>query len=183
MSEELLIKHCSPTLAGIKTANIFTCKYASEAALCSELKRLNCRLRKKGVRIIPLKRDGGKAIIYAYRPARLKNDLRSSEAIRVLTDCGYCAEKAESCVCKLIKRLSEGGEFPHEIGFFLGYPPRDVVGFIENKARNYKCVGLWKVYGDASYAKRLFERYKKCTDVYISKYSRGSSLERLTVAI
>ena len=30
MSEDLIIKHCSPTLAGLKTANLFTCVYAQK---------------------------------------------------------------------------------------------------------------------------------------------------------
>ena len=29
MSEDLLIRHCSPTLAGIKTGNLFSCACAS----------------------------------------------------------------------------------------------------------------------------------------------------------
>ena len=40
-------------------------------------------------------------------------------------------------------------KFPHEIGIFLGYPLADVAGFIRNKGRNCKCIGTWKVYGDA----------------------------------
>ena len=35
---------------------------------------------------------------------------------------------------RLIKRLNEDAEFPHEIGLFPGYPPEDVRGFIENRA-------------------------------------------------
>ena len=33
-----------------------------------------------------------------------------------------------------MQRLADGGKFPHEIGLFLGYPPEDVSGFIENRA-------------------------------------------------
>ena len=35
MSEEMLIQHCSPTLAGLKTGNLFNCRYQSyEEVLC-----------------------------------------------------------------------------------------------------------------------------------------------------
>ena len=30
MSEELLVMHCSPTLAGIKTGNLFSCSFPNE---------------------------------------------------------------------------------------------------------------------------------------------------------
>ena len=33
MSEEMLIQQCSPTLAGIKTANLFSCSYTDEEEL------------------------------------------------------------------------------------------------------------------------------------------------------
>lgn len=72
--------------------------------------------------------------------------------------------------------------YPYEIGLFLGYPPEDVHGFIKNKADDCKCVGCWKVYGDAESTKKTFAKYKKCTDVYCDQYAKGRSIECLTVA-
>ncbi|MCR5809005.1 MAG: DUF3793 family protein [Clostridiales bacterium] len=34
MSEALIVRHCSPTLAGLKTANMFNYVYEDEAELC-----------------------------------------------------------------------------------------------------------------------------------------------------
>ena len=42
----------------------------------------------------------------------------------------------------------ESGDFPHEVGLFLSYPPEDVKGFINHRAGGFKCAGLWKVCGD-----------------------------------
>ena len=36
----------------------------------------------------------------------------------------------------------ESGEFPHEVGLFLSYPPEDVKGFIDHRANDFKCAGL-----------------------------------------
>ena len=41
MSEDLLIRHCSPTLAGIKTGNLFSCACPSRKDLTRDLCRLN----------------------------------------------------------------------------------------------------------------------------------------------
>lgn len=65
----------------------------------------------------------------------------------------------------------------------MGYPPEDVIGFIENKASGCKTAGCWKVYGDEDAAKKIFKKYKKCTDIYCDKYKKGRSIERLTVAV
>ena len=76
----------------------------------------------------------------------------------------------------------ESGEFPHEVGLFLSYPPEDVKGFIENRAANAKCTGVWKVYGDERQARQTFDRYKKCTQTYCERWRSGVELDRLAVA-
>ena len=45
---------------------------------------------------------------------------------------------------------------PHEIGVFLGYPIWDVKGFIDNKGKDFKYCGTWKVYNNTDYAKIYF---------------------------
>lgn len=182
MSEDLLIRHCSPTLAGMKTGNLFTCAYTDASELRDAIRRWNKRLGKKGLRILPLRCQENRALVYVYRPARLSKDLQNGTACRLLRARGYGMETPQSCVIQLIKRLHTYEEFPHEIGLFLGYPPEDVRGFIEHNADDCKCVGCWKVYGDADAAQKLFAKYKKCTDIYCTQFAKGKSIERLTVA-
>ncbi len=182
MSEEILLRNCAPTLAGLKTGNIFGCVYADEEALRESLRGWNRRLLQKGLRVVPLQYCGKRALLYVYRPARLADDLRQTAAAAVLSPRGYCPEKPERCVVQLMQRLAEKGDFPHEIGLFIGYPPHDVRAFIENGAKNCKCVGCWKVYGDVEAAKRQFARFKKCTAVYCDKHKKGRTVEQLTVS-
>lgn len=182
MSEELLIRHCSPTLAGMKTANMFVCKFADATAMRESLRRYNKLLGKKGLRLLPLRFEKGRALIYVYRPSHLSRDLEHCTAARILSERGYCSVTPSRCLAELMKRLEKSGEFPHEIGLFLGYPPEDVCGFIENRDC-FKCVGTWKVYGDAETAEKTFAKYKKCTRVYCEQHAKGRPIERLTVAM
>lgn len=182
MSEELLVYHCSPTLAGIKTGNLFTCAYTEKTELYRGIRILNHKLVPKGLRVIPLRVSDKRALIYLYRPKMLKHDLYQKEAKQILSAYGYSPRNAERCVAHLGKRLCDKREFPHEIGFFLGYPPEDVCGFIENNAACAKCIGCWKVYGDENEAKKTFAKYKKCTDIFCSQWAKGKSIERLAVA-
>ena len=55
MSDEILIKQCSPTLAGLKTAGLFTMKYQSRDRLMKDVCDYNHRLNRKGLRLLPLK--------------------------------------------------------------------------------------------------------------------------------
>lgn len=183
MSEEIFIRYCSPTLAGIKTANLFSCRFEDEKEMRESVRRLNVILVKKGIRVVPLRFHEGCALIYAYRPSKLLQDLQQADACSLLKERGYVSEAPERCIVQLIRRLADGGEFPHEIGLFLGYPPEDVCGFIENKAGGYKCVGEWKVYGDVDQAREIFAKYRKCTEIYCTQFAQGKSIERLTVAV
>ena len=142
----------------------------------------NKRLSGKGLRVIPLRFKNNRALIYIYRPVRLLYDLKNDTARKLLDERGYCTEEPQKCIVQLVKRLAECEEFPHEIGLFLGYPPEDVCGFIENKD-GCKCIGCWKVYGDVEASKKMFAKYKKCTDVYCSQYAKGRPIERLALAV
>lgn len=183
MSEELLIKHCSPTLAGLKTGNLFICGFESKTQMNCCLRCWNKKLSSKGVRIIPMRYRNGRALIYAFRPKFLERNLTDSFAAEILKKQGYTDFDPQNCVVRLVDRVCSAEEFPHEIGLFLGYPPEDVFGFIENKAGGYKTVGCWKVYGDVNAAEKTFAKYKKCTDVYSVCFAGGRSIERLTVTV
>ncbi len=182
MSEEMIINHCSPTLAGIKTGALFNCAYPSERELRSSVRAWNKTLSPKGLRVLPLRYNGRTALIYIYRPAMLSIDLKDELARRLLAKCGYVSETPEGCIVQLMRRFAECEEFPHEIGLFLGYPPEDVCGFIANKACGYKCVGYWKVYGDEEKAKKAFAKFEKCTRCYCRQHAKGTGIERLAVA-
>lgn len=183
MSEQMIIEQCSPTLAGIKTANLFPCKYKDKLVLWNEIRRFNRTLSHKGVRMIPVKVSENFALIYLYRPSKLEKDLYHKTAEMLLRQLGYSEVCGEKCIAELIRRFRKNEAFPHEIGLFLGYPPEDVKGFIENKADGCKCVGCWKVYGDPISAEKCFASYKKCTRIYKEQYHKGKSIEQLTVAV
>ena len=178
MSEELIVRHCAPTLANLKTGSLFVCPITDRPSFFSSLRSLNELLVPKGLRALPLRIREYSALIYLYRPSRLKKDLEDPAAIKILQDHGYsCYGK---CLPKLIERIRASEEFPHEIGLFLGYPPEDVQGFLDHQP--CKCSGCWKVYGDENKAKKTFDLYKKCERVYCQQLARGIDIERLTVA-
>ena len=180
MSEETVVRLCAPTLAGMKTASLFAQEYASRQQVQGEVRQLNRVLVPRGLRAMPLHYGRRRALIYLYRPGRLRQDLRKAQAEAILRSRGYDPEKPEQCIRRLRLRLGAEGEFPHEIGLFLGYPPEDVAGFIGHGA--CKCVGCWKVYGDEESAKKTFRQYKACTEVYCNRMRMGASLRELIVA-
>ncbi|MEE3398780.1 MAG: hypothetical protein VZR64_04885 [Eubacterium sp.] len=53
MSDEMIVEFCSPTLAGIKTGNLFSCEYLDYQTLEKDLRRVNSILLHKGIKAIP----------------------------------------------------------------------------------------------------------------------------------
>lgn len=179
MLKDVMIEHGAPTLAGIKTGNIFSIQ--SEEDVDAEIRELNGVLTKKGLRLIPVRKGGKKTLVYLYRPDQLRRDLTAPEAEEILEEKGYPCGNANCCIVELVKHLRMDEEFPHEIGLFLGYPPSDVKGFMNSPCEGVKCSGCWKVYDNECEAKRMFEKFDRCRDIYRKRANEGKPLEALIV--
>lgn len=183
MSEKYIVEKGAPTLAGLKSGNLFSCACASRPELIREIAAINRTLVKKGLRLILLRIHKGRALLYLYRPDLLRRDLGRPEAARLLREAGYGDADPRKCLTELIRRLRENGDFPHEIGLFLGYPVEDVRGFMEQGAAGCRFSGMWKVYGDVRQAQCLFAAYKNCTARCLSCFNSGTPLEALAVTV
>lgn len=221
--ETSLVRYCSPTLAGIKPAALFTYPgvYACESGedpfgaiqarrelLLKVLAACEDELVDAGIKLRVLVWRPCGALIYAYRPlelARYINDRRAAEPLKEL---GYDLGDLDACVAYLAERVAAASKsaaecacaspcplatdkpcskgcicgFPHEVGYFLGYPYADVREFIRQRGENYAALGPWKVYTDVPRALRTFERYRRCTDYFIHVYQRGHRIAQLASA-
>lgn len=181
MPEEFIIRHCSPTLAGLKTGNLFSCPASSMVAVLRSLAHWNQLLHEKGVRFVLLGSRNNRALILAYRVCRLTSTLTDPQVQSFLSGLGYPCCDVSDALTFLGKRISDAAIFPHEIGVFLGYPLADVKAFIENSGCNCSCSGYWKAYADGEAAKQVFERLRKCAEIYRRCYANGADISRLTV--
>lgn len=180
--ESGLIEHCAPTLAGMKTAGLFNYFYQEKNMVLNELDFVNTKLNPHGVYVEVLLWRENSALIYVYRLKHLQNELLCPGVMELLERYGYTCCEAEKCIHYLKTRLYGYKCFPHEIGIFLGYPLEDVKGFIENDGKNCKSCGMWKVYCNEVEKQKLFEKFKKCTKVYIKVFNEGRPLAQMTVS-
>ena len=180
--EEDLIRHCAATLAGHKCASLFSCRAMSQKWLEDNVASANEALAGKGLRVCLLRNCERGALVYVYRAGALETKLAEPEVRAFLAGYGYGRFSIESALGTLSQHMICGESFPHEIGVFLGYPLTDVVGFIENRGRNFTCCGCWKAYGDPNAARRHFAQLSKCTAVYLRLFHSGTPISRLAVA-
>lgn len=119
-----------------------------------------------------------------YRRDKLCEYLRNDDIKALLLKFGYPEEFSLDAYLDILKvRIKSGrlgnGEFPHEIGAFLGYPVHDIYGFIRHKNEGCLLTGEWKVYAEPEKAQRLFCRYHKCRKTLMKRIESGKTLEQL----
>jgi len=100
-------------------------------------------------------------LLLVYDRRLLERTLFSEEALSILRPLGYDGEDRSvvSFIERLKGRFDEG--FPHEIGLFLGYPPHDVRGFMEDGGRGAIASGYWKVYANVAEAMNTFGAFRR----------------------
>ena len=176
--ETVMIEQCAPVLASLKPAGLFRYETRDCADLARRVKNWNTQLNPKGLRVRVLKGCvlNHRYLVYVYRESRLAAVLADEKVQSFLPlDVG-------GMLTQLSRRLCCSEDFPHEIGVFLGYPLGDVVGFIENRGKNFTCCGCWKSYGDPDAAQKHFDQLSKCTAVYLRLFHSGTPILRLAVA-
>ena len=89
MPDAMIVRHCAPTLAGLKTASMFTCPFQSREEMNREISRLNRLLAPKGIRVLPLRYRGARGLFNLYGPAWLTRAFHQPETRSIFTLCGY----------------------------------------------------------------------------------------------
>lgn len=179
MFETLLVNHCSPTLAGLKVANMFM--YTGYDANY-KVGYWNDILSDYDLHLKILMNSSNKFLIYIYRKSMLEELLNNDDIQRFLFEYGYVDLLCVDDILSILSSKFDFSSFPHEIGIFLGYPLEDVRMFILNKGKNYKYSGMWKVYSDEKKSIELFEKYKKCTLSLVHSFFDGQNIPSLCVA-
>ena len=219
-----VVRNCSPTLAGIKPASLFTYPgvYAHQdgsgatapitdrrVRLLNVIAQCNRELDPLGIHLSVLVWRPCGALVYAYRPNSLATYLADPRAKTALAREGYDTDNLPLCLAHLASRITLASnnaaecacgqtrcaldhqancskdctcEFPHEIGYFLGYPYDDVHEFIVQRGENYKIFGAWKVYANVEQALATFDAYRACTQYFTFVYQQGCSLAQLAQA-
>lgn len=63
----------------------------------------------------------------------------------------------------LIQKI-EQSYIPHEIGIFLGYPLKDVIGFIGHSSLKLTKINGWNVYGDSRLSDEKYNRFNNAKE-------------------
>ncbi len=150
-------------LAGVKPANLIRIvnrrlpcgrrmyrlwqKYGSELLQSSPLAALPMQIEKDSV------------LLLLYRPELLEKRLSGRTMQTFLARRGYPRfVSLEKTLQHLQKSFSMG--IPHEVGMFLGYPAKDVKGFMSQVSQPWQGRGMWRIYGPPARSLKLNDLYQ-----------------------
>lgn len=141
--ELLRVRHC---YAGVNAEGLRVCLYRSD--IYGIL----------GLDYVELKVEADSSLVLFYNPSALAATLSMRRNARWLARMGYPEigneepedgdGRVKSMLAHLVCRAAES-TLPHEVGIFIGYPLKDVAGFMHNIPSTPVHKGVWRVYGDA----------------------------------
>lgn len=119
-------------------------------------------LQHSGLEVIEFVDRGDSVLLFLYCRSELTALLARKSVAIILRKAGYTEPaNLEKTLAQLQYRLTEGN-FPHEIGVFLGYPLKDVIGFMGWAPLPFSSQGPWKIFGDPRESLSLAEAHRLC---------------------
>lgn len=121
--------------------------------------------------------EAASSLVLFYDPVALAATLESRSVRRWLAELGYPETGAvEDFLGELARRARLGG-LPHEVGVFVGYPLKDVVGFMRHLPATPVHNGAWRVYGCAAESLRRMRLYARVEAWAARTLAEAPSLE------
>lgn len=174
--KEQIAMQCAPFLTGIKISNLFIvprCHWNEVVSL----------FHYTGISISIVFSSEDRITSLLYRAEELEVYLNRVNVARIMKELGYQTLELEQVLQEFSLRyrssMKKRGDFPHELGLLLGYPVADVIGFMQNRGKNYLYCGYWKVYDNLAEAIRLFDLYKKAREAMVRLIRMGTDIQSI----
>lgn len=153
-----LIENLAPLVMRIKPSVLMNVSYNDEVDW-SKFKILFTRGKTLQIREI---RKLNRQLQVMFYQKDLLDFVLSQQAIQqFLRSLSYPTQYSLDSYLQVLKQRILSRRFPHEIGVFLGYPLKDVLGFMGLLPLPYTRTQGWRIYGDERPSNEVYENYRK----------------------
>lgn len=132
----------------------------------------NDLLNDSSLQVVVLRTDEEGSLLLFYRHDLLYKRLSGKTMQTFLRRAGYPEPISVNGALRHLQVAFSQGESPDEVGMFLGYPLKDVSGFIARKNQPWEGRCMWRVYGPPRRSLRLYQRFcderRAMTDLMMS---------------
>lgn len=104
------------------------------------------------------------SLILFYHHETMAKTLSDTKNLSLLSTLGYPAGCDMDDLLAFLRERFAVEKIPHEVGVFIGYPLKDVKGFMEKLPRTPVHRGDWTVFGDAAESLEKMSLYRKAEE-------------------
>lgn len=171
--ETQLALQCASLITGLKISNLLI--------LSSENERVvKLILDKSMISYYRLLKNDEKITYLLFKRQELERVIKDEDVWKIFRSNGYKTLHIGKILRTFQLRYEDyvngNIEFPHEMGLLLEYPVEDVVGFVDNKGKNFLYSGYWKVYKNMKEKVKLFRKFEVAEETLIHMVSNGVSI-------
>lgn len=153
-----IIERLGPTMLGVKPAELLNVAIGNPQSWdeFKTLFTLHGELQLEEIRRI----NGRQQVIFYHRTS-LDDVLSKTQNLEFLQSIDYPTSYSMDGYLQHVLQKIQSRVFPHEIGIFLGYPLKDVMGFMGHCSLPYVRTEGWRVYGDEKCSNATHEKYQQ----------------------
>jgi len=159
--EKWLFVHVSSVLFANKAGELLTLPIEQFGlSLVERLQRIQVLTEQWGYAYQLLCQNNCSAKVIIYQPQLVQAVLTEITPCVLHKSLNYpCCVGPQEFLTELGRRWQQSGEIPHEVGLALGYPIKDVLGFMGLSSLEFTgCCG-WQVYGDPQPSHRKSQQF------------------------
>lgn len=130
-------------------------------------------LEESGLKVRVLDDRGSSVLLLLYSQEALGALLAQKSVRIILGKAGYGNVFDFDAVLDELETRVTGEGFPHEIGVFLGYPLKDVIGFMGWAPLAFTVQGPWKIFGKPEQSLLLAECHRECRSRMSERLASG----------
>lgn len=165
--EYRFIYQCAPVLAGLKISNLLIVNRKQSEKALGMVKDFN-------LSAYLLYATAERVVFLVFNREKTVKYMLESENVIFFKNLGYEEISLERVLSEISLKyagyMEEASDFPDELGIVLGYPTEDVLGYVENKGKDFLINGYWKVYGKADEKMDIFRSFDEITEEMIRTF-------------
>ena len=172
----------APVMLGAKPAEILSFQKKTSTYF-KDIEALEmCRKNCTRLKITHIDCKNGTTKFFVYHSNELNTWLSDPRNLNFLKTQGYPElYTLDGYLSVLYERLQASDSFPHEIGVFLGYPLKDILGFMGLAKLQLTSVSKWRIYGDPRISLEKMDQIDKARShvAYLLKNQPAENVFRL----
>jgi len=177
-----LVEVLGPVLMGSKPAELLSFPKYDKHLLkkIDSIEKYMGRCRRITYRLF--ENQNGNIKILFYNRKALDENLREYRNMKFLKGLGYPEQYNLDKYLEIIINKMINGVIPHEIGVFLGYPLKDIIGFIGHPSLKLTKINGWRVYGDPRLSDKRLNEFLEAKDK-VKRLLQSNKPEKILLSI